>query len=184
MIKVYDDLFDKKFLVETSHFLTFQETWTANNTYWSPLDKRTWPYSLVGSYLIMGHAYFSSSTNYTDPSPLTSQLLNTFNHISKQTKEKIILNSIDANLQFKGMNTTFHVDGRDDQIAFIWMLSYFDVDKNDGGEFIHKPTNTKIPFANGRIIQMTASDLHRGMAFTKDHTPRISIKFTTTLGKK
>ena len=186
MIKVYDDLFDKKFLVETSHFLTFQETWKANNTYFGPHEKKPFPYSSVISYLIMGHTYFSSSTNYTDNSPLTSQLFSTFNHLLKNTEEKTSLDYISANLQFKGMNTEFHVDGREDQMVFIWMLSYFDVDKNEGGEFIHQPTNTKIPFVNGRIIKMTASDLHKGVPFTKDHTPRLSIKFkfTAALGEK
>ena len=60
-------------------------------------------------------------------------------------------------------------------MVFIWMLSYFDVDKNEGGEFIHQPTNTKIPFVNGRIIKMTSSgdliwrNTYRGPNFTGDH---------------
>ena len=101
-----------------------------------------------------------------------------YGSIQKYSKNKCMLQAIDSNLQFKGMDGTFHTDGDENQTVFIMMLAYHDIEENMGGEFYHEPTGEKIPFKQGRVMEMTASDSHRADAFNVQYIPRFSIKFT------
>ena len=101
-----------------------------------------------------------------------------YGNIQEYSKNKCMLQDIHGNLQFKGMDGTFHRDGGGNQTVFIMMLAYHDIEENMGGEFYHEPSGEKIPFKQGRIMEMTASDLHRADAFNVPHIPRFSIKFT------
>ena len=113
------------------------------------------------------------------------QFLSMYESIQKYSKNKCMLQGIDSNLQFKGMDGTFHKDGDENQTVFIMMFAYHDIEENMGGEFYHEPSGTwttsptaKIPFKQGRVIEMTASDSHRADAFNVCYIPRFSIKFT------
>ena len=101
-----------------------------------------------------------------------------YDTIQKNSKNKCMLQGIDGNLQFKGMDGTLHKDGQVNQTVFIMMLAYHDIEENIGGEFYHEPSGEKIPFKQGRVIEMTASDSHRADAFNVQYIPRFSIKFT------
>ena len=94
------------------------------------------------------------------------------------SKNKCLLQAIDINLQFKDMNSSFHLDGKKNQTAFIMMLAYHDIEKDMGGEFFHEPSGEKVPFKQGRVIEMTENDYHRADAFNVIYIPRFSIKFT------
>ena len=108
-----------------------------------------------------------------------------YGNIQKYSKQKCLLQGIDINLQFKEMNGTFHKDGDDNQTVFIMMLAYHDIEsENMGGEFFHEPSGEKVPFKQGRVIEMTASDSHRADAFNVQYIPRFSIKFTGLNDKK
>ena len=76
------------------------------------------------------------------------------------------------------MDGTYHTDGDENQTVFILMLAYHDIKEDMGGEFFHEFTGEKVPFKQGRIIEMTASDSHRADAFNVCYIPRFSIKFT------
>ena len=84
---------------------------------------------------------------------------------------------IHCNLQFKGMNGTIHQDGGDNETAYIMMLTDDEVEKDSGGEFYHEPTGEYVDFKQGRLIEMTASDPHKGLAFNVDNACRYSIKW-------
>ena len=88
------------------------------------------------------------------------------------------LMEIFVNLQFKGMDGTLHKDGFvKSKTAFILMLANEHVSGDIGGEFFHQPTNTKIPYGYGKLIELDAEDLHMGLAFNKPNVARISIKY-------
>lgn len=49
--------------------------------------------------------------------------------------------------------------------------------KDVGGEFINETFGEVVPFKFGRVIEFKASDSHKGMSFTEDNMPRISVRF-------
>jgi hypothetical protein len=103
---------------------------------------------------------------------------NMYNQIQLHSKNKCMLQSIWGNLQYKDMDGTFHYDGTEEQTVFIMMFAYHDIEENMGGEFYHEPSGEKIPFKQGRIIEMTANDKHKGIAFNVPYIPRFTVKFT------
>ena len=108
---------------------------------------------------------------------LCQNLINAFDHIRRISDMNMQLMEITGNLQFKDMDGSFHRDGFENQRAFILMLNNEQLPKNIGGAFIHKPTNKKVPFEAGRLIEIAANDLHRADAFNKPYFARMSIKW-------
>ena len=184
MIQIHDDIFDKRFLLEISLWLMERCNWNARNV----ANRNTVPYGIEGSHRIMGTSIYDNPTGTeekyweyvyrTDYIETLQKLWGMYGSIQKYSKNKCLLQSIDGNLQYKGMNGSFHTDGDENQTVFIIMLAYHDIEENMGGEFYHEPSGEKIPFKQGRIMEMTASDSHRADAFNVQYIPRFSIKFT------
>ena len=176
MLKVYDDIFDKQWCDEISTEL-FKEPWYANNI----ANRKTWPYGNKGSHLLLGTTYFDRINNnkisYGKNITLTNNLIDAFDHIQKISNKKLRLMEIQSNLQFYEMNGTLHLDGDDQETIFILMLCNENVNEDIGGEFYHKPSDTKVSFKHGRLIEQSGIDLHQGLAFNKPHIARYSIKW-------
>ena len=174
MIKVHDDFFDKQWLDEISdRFINAQ--WYANNV----ANADTWPYGLKGTHRILGDCFYNTESdnyNHTDKK-LGNGLINSFEHIQYKLKREMKLLVIHTNLQFMGMDGTLHVDGNSNQSAFILMLSNEHYSENIGGGFYHEPTDTIIDYKYGRLIEITASDPHKGLSFNKPDIARFSVKY-------
>tara|TARA_Y100000004_G_scaffold192825_1_gene254078 strand:- start:412 stop:942 length:531 start_codon:yes stop_codon:yes gene_type:complete len=171
MIKIYDGKFDKRFTSELASKL-IENPWSATNV----ANRYSWPYRETGSHRLLGQIYFNNGivNSKINDEKLTQTLIEAFKHIQNISKKEMQLVEICSNLQFKGMDGTLHKDGTEDQYAFILMLCNEEVE-NIGGEFIH--IKRKIPFKHGRLIQITASDVHKALSFTKPHIARLSVKW-------
>ena len=190
MIQIYDDLFDKIFLLEISIWLMEECKWTANNA----ANRYSHPYFIEGSHRFMAAPFYENSVGSTkkyweyvyrtDYIKQLEMFWGMFGDIQRYSKNKCMLQGIDGNLQFKGMDGVFHEDGDENQTIFIIMLAYHDIEENMGGEFFHESSGKKISFKQGRIIEMTASESHRADGFNVPHVPRFSIKFTGLNGKE
>ena len=183
-IQVYDDIFDKLFLLELSSWLIEECTYIPNNV----ANRTTHPYGFEGSHRFMSCVLYANYEGTaekhweyvyrTNHRIKLGQLFGIYEDFQQYSKNKCMLQGIDINLQFKEMNGTYHTDGTENQTVCIMMLAYHDIEENMGGEFYHKPTGEKIPFRQGRVMEMTASDSHRADAFNVPYIPRFSIKFT------
>ena len=183
MIQIHDDIFDKIFLLEISLWVMQECNWRADNI----ANRHSHPYGIEGSHRLLSSVIYNNFAGtenkyweyvYVNPTNKFGQLCGIYEIIQKYSKNKCMLQRIDGNLQFNGMDGTFHEDGDENQTVFIMMLAYHDIEENMGGEFYHEPSGEKIPFKQGRIMEMTASDSHRADAFNVPHIPRFSIKFT------
>ncbi len=184
MIQIHDNIFDKIFLLEISIWLMAECAWKAHNV----ANRNTIPYNIEGSHRLLGTAFYDnlegSENKYweyvykSDYIEKLQQFWGMYESIQEHSKNKCMLQGIHGNLQFKGMDGTLHKDGQVNQTVFIMMLAYHDIEENMGGEFYHEPSGDKIPFKQGRVMEMTASDSHRADAFNVQHIPRFSIKFT------
>ena len=184
MLQIHDDIFDKLFLVNLAMWCMHECNWNASNV----ANRHSHPYYIEGSYRILGSTIYDnpegSDKKYweyvykSDYLEQLEQLWGMYRDIQRYSKNKCMLQNIHGNLQFKDMDGTFHLDGDENQTVFIMMLAYHDIEENMGGEFYHEPSGEKIPFKQGRIMEMTASDSHRADAFNVQHIPRFSIKFT------
>ena len=184
MLQIHDDIFDKLFLLEMSGWLMEQCKWQANNV----ANRRSHPYFIEGSHRLLGSTIYDNPTGTekkyweyvyrTDDIQKLEQFWGMYESIQKYSKNKCMLQYIHSNLQFKDMDGTFHTDGDENQTVFIMMLAYHDIQEDMGGEFFHEASGKKIPFKQGRVIEMIASDSHRADAFNVPHIPRFSIKFT------
>jgi hypothetical protein len=176
MLNIHQDVFDKKWLDDISHIL-MREPWFASNV----ANNKTWPYGLKGTHLLLGNTHFSRLGNnkihYSENISLVDNLIASFEAIENKVKRKMKLMEISANLQFKGMDGTLHKDGSANQSVFILMLANENIFGNMGGEFFHQPTNKKIEFSHGKLIEQNGEDLHMGLAFNKPYIARMSIKY-------
>ena len=180
-MKIFDDVFDKKFLDDLSYRL-MNSAWFANNT----ANSKTWPYGNKGTHLLLGELYYLRVNDDVikmskTAEDLSHSLKDSFYHLQKISNTKLKLIEIFANLQFKDMNGTNHIDGKNDETVFILMLSNEIIDEDIGGEFIHEDTKKIVKYKYGRVIQFNANEIHRAMAFNKPNIARLSIKW---VGKK
>ena len=177
MIKTYNNVFDQKWVAELSSQL-LKEGWSANNI----ANRNTFPYKESGTHRLLGKTFFlrQSQDNiiYDNQNMnLCYNLIGAFDRIRKLVKLNMQLMEITGNLQFKDMDGTFHQDGSESQRAYILMLCNDQLPKDIGGAFIHKPTNKKISFQSGKLIEIAANDLHRADSFNKPYFARMSIKW-------
>ena len=176
MLKIHQNIFDKKWLDDLAYEL-IKEPWYAQNI----ANRKTWPYGDKGTHLILGNTYFYKENEnfieYNKNLNLSYNLINSFSAIENTVKRKMNLKSINANLQFKDMDGTLHVDGNENQSIFILMLSNENIVENIGGEFYHQPTDTFVNFEQGKLIEQNGRDLHKGLAFKKPYVARMSVKF-------
>jgi hypothetical protein len=156
--------------------------WRCNNV----ANRHTQPYGIEGSHRFMGSDIYDNCEGaedkfweyvYRGNFEQLEKFWNMYNHIQLHSKNKCMLQSIWGNLQYKDMDGTFHLDGAENQTAFIMMLAYQDIEENMGGGFYHEPSGQNIPFKQGRVVEITASDKHKGLAFNVPHIPRFSLKF-------
>ena len=179
MIHVHDGFFDKRYLDEISDRLV-KTPWYATNV----ANANTWPYGELGTHRLLGSSIFFRYENgrikYNNDEFLVNNLIKTFEHICFRLNKKMIFDEISCNLQFKNMDGTSHTDGKENQTAFILMLSNEYINEDMGGEFVHIPSNSTIKFKQGRLIEFNASDPHKGLAFNISHACRFSIKFVGT----
>ena len=177
MIRTHDNVFDQKWIAALSSQL-LKEGWSAANV----ANRNTFPYQESGTHRLLGKTFFLRQSHdniiyhHTNMN-LCQNLINAFDHIRRISDMNMQLMEITGNLQFKDMDGSFHRDGFENQRAFILMLNNEQLPKNIGGAFIHKPTNKKVPFEAGRLIEIAANDLHRADAFNKPYFARMSIKW-------
>jgi len=175
MINYYDDIFDKKFLDDISNEL-IKAPWYATNV----ANRKSWPYGEMGSHRLLGDLFFYrhnfDDIRYNTNRNLSNTFVNSFYAITKRLNKNLRLMECVTNLQFKGMDGSIHIDGRDDQTAYILMLSN-EVAENIGGEFINETMNITVPYKYGRVIEITASDNHKANAFSEPHIARMSVKW-------
>jgi hypothetical protein len=172
---IHDNLFDFRFLNEIGHGL-LNSPWLTDNV----ANRNRWPYFESGTHRLLGNLIFKQDQNEIYENKNHS-LFNVFLSTADFLKGKFLnenkkLKEIYTNLQFKGMDGTFHVDGEESEVSFVWMLTHEPVFKNIGGDFLFYP-NEKIDFLNGRIIQFSAEKKHKGLSFKKNNICRFSVKF-------
>ena len=181
MVKTHDNFFDQKWISELASQL-INESWSPNNV----ANRNTFPNMETGTHRLFGKLFYYRHTNdyiHYDNSNmnLVKNLIDAFQHIRNKTNLKMNLTEISGNLQFKNMDGSYHCDGPENRRVFILMLCNEKISKKIGGEFFHYPSKKKILFEQGRLIEMTASDLHKANAFNKAHIARMSIKWVGEL---
>ena len=176
MLKIHEDVFDKKWIDDIS-FTLMGEPWFAGNV----ANRKTWPYGKKGTHLLLGNNHFlrmgDNKIQYSQNIGLADTLVASFEAIEKKVKRKMKLMEISTNLQFKDMDGTLHTDGSANQSVFILMLANEYISEDMGGEFFHQPTNQYIKFGHGKLIEQNGEDLHLGLAFNKPYVARMSIKY-------
>ena len=179
-MRVFDNIFDKKFLDELSNTLRYT-TWSLNNS----ANRTTWPYGERGTHRLLGNTLFNRKTidiieyNYDDLQ-LSHKAIEMFYAIQAHTKRSLYLEQIATNCQFIGMDATNHTDKIDTnakEYSFILMLCDDIIDDNQGGEFINETLGETVPFRYGRLIEFETHEVHRGMAFKIPNVARYSLKF-------
>ena len=108
-MKVFDDIFDKRFLDEFANKLRY--------TNWYPThisNRTTWPYGEKGTHRLLGDVLFRRKSfdkiDYGKDKDLSFQTIDMFYAIRKAVQRKMILQQIATNLQFMGMDGTNHSD--------------------------------------------------------------------------
>ena len=172
-MKVSDDYFDSKFLMDMASYLAHAHMWSADNT----ANRYSYPYGFKGTHLLLGHKIFDKEENYyTENRKVFNLGMQIFKGIEEMKESKFDLLQLSANLQFKGMNGTLHTDGTSEQTAFILMFTNEFIGDNVGGKFINDTVKEEVDFKNGRLIEITASDLHRADSLDLEKVLRFSIK--------
>ena len=153
MLKIHQNIFDKKWLDDLAYEL-IKEPWYSSNI----ANRKTWPYGDKGTHLLLGNTYFRRENEniikYNQNINLSYNLINSFFAIENKVRRKMKLIEISTNLQFKEMDGTLHTDGNQNQSIFILMLSNENITDNIGGEFYHQPTNTSVNFEHGKLIKI------------------------------
>ena len=182
-MRVFDDIFDKRYLDELIHKLT-KTSWCPNNI----ANRSTWPYGDKGTHRFLGTTFFNRHNidliEYRDLK-LSTELIDIFYAINRKTEKKLLLQLIEANLQFMGMDGTNHIDmnnpnDKENEVVYIMMLSDEYIETDGGGQFINETVGQEVEFKHGRVIEMSSTDLHRGLAFNIPYKPRYSLKFLGT----
>ena len=178
-MKIYDNIFDKRFLDEYTYRLRYIG-WDSSNI----ANRITWPYGERGTHRLMGHSLFRRENedmiHYSDNKDLSFQSIEMFYAIRGFVNKNLFLQHIVANLQFMGMDGTNHTDVITENVeeySYILMLSDDFVDANEGGEFVNATLSETVPYKYGRVVEIKTSDVHRGLAFTTPYKPRYSVKF-------
>lgn len=162
MIKVYDNVFDDKFIFELNEICDKLPNFPHNVA-----NPSTYPYGKVGSHNILGGVLFRKITNYVYESVCPLPLMYALDHFAQNVlREDIELREIYSNLQVKGMDGTAHVDTGGGSKTII-LFTTFKWDKSWGGEFQTLDNNgnviDNIEYVPGRIIYLDADILHRGL---------------------
>jgi len=174
-IKIHDDVFDKKWVDDLAYHLSTNVSWIADNI----AGRNSWPYGHHGTHRLMGRTFY----RYNNRKDVTIYQKECFEDLAKAIEHlnpNFELVEIFANMQFMGMNGSFHKDtnnGDPNYKVYIMMLTSDNLpNEYIGGEFIVKDGDV-VPFKQGRVIEFSGDVIHKGMAFNIPNTPRFSIKF-------
>jgi|TARA_R100001126_G_C4877628_1_gene177067 hypothetical protein len=168
-IKIHDGVFDKKWVDDLAFHLSTNVSYIADNI----AGRKSWPYGHTGTHRLMGRFFYK----YNDWKDVTIYQKECFTDLAKAIEylnPNLELREIYANIQFMGMNGSFHVDGDKDYKVYILMLTT--EDNTTGGEFFVKDGDT-VPFKHGRVLEFSGDVVHKAHAFNEPNSPRFSIKF-------
>jgi len=185
MVHVLDNLFTDKFLFEiyedTLANCDFAYTNVANR-YQHPHD-----FFCKGSHRFFGTSLYYQVSNNFFKNKMTDKLMEVYEWvipiISKMSNKKLFLHKVNANLQFKGMDGTWHVDdthrGGVDRTAIFF--PHYKWEDHWGGEFQvlgdeDQISDSYMPLP-GRILFFDSTVRHRGLAPNEFDVPRVSIAF-------
>ena len=178
-MKIYDDIFDKRFLDEFTNRLRFANWYPTNIA-----NRSTWPYGEKGTHRLLGDILFTrinyDKIEYSNDRNLSFETIDMFYAISTAVQRKMTLQQIATNLQFMGMDGTNHIDTLNpntEEYSYVLMLSDDYVSSEEGGEFVNETVGQTVPYRYGRTIEFKTSDNHRGLAFKTPHVARYSVKF-------
>jgi hypothetical protein len=180
-VEYFDNFLDKRFVNELCHDLQFNLPWYSNNI----ANRNTYPYEESGSHILLGNFIYgldgkhNGKYNLIDSkNPFLLSMIDLFEFFLIKLNEKGTLVTIAANLQFKDMDGTWHVDGNMNKTSLILLLAP-EYEKGWDGSFWYKNNNKdkKIDFKSGRLIKLQSDILHKANAFNKKYKPRFSIKF-------
>jgi len=107
---------------------------------------------------------------------LYNYLINEICHTLKLSK--LILSRFYANIQYPGMNGTWHVDEGDDQARTALIMLGPTQPKGVG---IFQTRDKDIDFERGKLIFFKGRVLHRALSGNNPHYPRITLAFKLTL---
>lgn len=113
--------------------------------------------------------FFNSIFNYKD----NKEIYDLGKELIKHFDYNIRIIRAYANLQFKGMNGSWHID--DGEQTCLWMAT--ESLPKGSGEFKTKKQSIKFDF--NKLIIFNAKETHKGMAPTKLNVPRITLAFKT-----
>lgn len=176
MIKVFDKIFDDKFIFELNEICD-----KLPNIPHNIANPSTYPYGNSGSHDILGATLFRKLTDYVYESTCPLPIMYALDHFANNVlQEKIELREIYSNLQVKGMDGTTHVDTGGGSKTII-LFTTFKWDKTWGGEFqtldSHGNVSNTIDYVPGRIIYLDADIPHRGLGPTVTGVYRHSIAY-------
>jgi hypothetical protein len=176
MLKVFDNIFDDKFIFELNEICDRLPNIPHNIA--NPL---TFPYGRTGSHNLMGATLFRKLSEYVYESSCPLPIMWALDHFAKNVlQENIELREIYSNLQVKDMNGTAHTDTGGGSKTII-LFTTFKWDKAWGGEFQtldenNNVTNT-IDYVPGRMIYLDADIPHRGLGPSVAGVYRHSIAY-------
>lgn len=173
-MKFFDEVFDPKYIFDLSYMFLKKDIWGLNNI----ANRKSFPKGDIGSHLLLGHCVFMQENfDFSNDKELVKKCFETFKYICQFEQKDMQLREISLNLQMTNQDSSFHVDGDENETVFIMMLSPHEISKEDGGDFVNQTVNQVVPFKNGRLIKFKANDIHKGNPFNKINLARFSIKF-------
>ncbi len=178
MIKVYDDLFDDRYLHNLYASLENEIQYTAGNT----ANRSTWPYGDKGSHKIFGTTVFrrENLNRVTVLSPYAQRFFDVFEMIEKKMGEELYLDYISINLQHQYCDGSLHTDGDSNQRTIMLMANPI-WNPDWGGEFQIQdpfaPGKIQYEYIPGRVLVFPSHLEHQGFGPKHDYGYRYTIVF-------
>ena len=100
MIKVFDNLFDQKWVTWLASQLVTSESWTTSNV----ANRKTWPHRETGSHRLFGTLYFERKNEdviyYGGGQGVRNELVAAFDFLRKSLKLNLLLTEKDGILHY------------------------------------------------------------------------------------
>lgn len=182
-VKVFDDLFTDKFLMDV-HIASKKIAWNYTNT----ANRKSYPQNCFlneGTHVFFGSCLYEWVSYFNVKNTCPDILLEVLEYfvLEQLNDHSLKLFKIDSNLQIKGQDGTPHRDvyvgdGRDRTILFY---PHYKWDKSWGGELQildneNNVVKSLLPLP-GRIIYFDSSVNHRALAPKVPNVSRTSIAF-------
>ena len=166
-MKIYDDIFDKRFLDEFTNKLRYTNWYPTNIS-----NRTTWPYGEKGTHRLLGDVLFKRENfdkiQYGKDKDLSFQTIDMFYAIRRAVQRKMVLQQVATNLQFMGMDGTNHADVINpdvEEYSYVLMLSDEYVSSDEGGEFVNETVGETVPYRYGRLIAYLMYVLIEGILY-------------------